>query len=185
MEELNTLIESDNINKRNKILSEHIIDIWDMYQLSTPYKSNKTSFGSINRDIKKAILNSLDEKFKDTFRELLLSGSDDEFATVLSSISQIMVVSPLLAVCMTMMTDVFSGRFSPGCLLSSLSALYFLFSITCTSSIVPPDMQATIQEFNTGFENKNKAFAEETAAIDKKQESKQDEDIEKAKDKDK
>ena len=183
MKEINELIESDNINKRNKILFEHIIDIWDMYQLAKPYKSFRGPTGSINGNIKKAILTSLDEKFKDTFRELLLSGTDDEYATVLSSISQIMVVSPLLAICMTMATDVFSGRFSPGCVLSALSAIHFLFSITCTSSVVPPDMQSTIQEFNKGLENKNKEVAEETKAIDEKQENKQDTDIETANDK--
>jgi hypothetical protein len=178
MEELNSIIKSDNINKRNKILSEHIIDIWDMYQATKPYQSNKGSFGSINSNVKNAILKGLDEKFRDTFRELLLSGTDEEFASVLSSISQIMVISPLLAVCMTMQTDVLVGRFSPGCILSALTALHFIFNITCTTSIIPPEMKDAINELNAGLEKTNKANEESIQKADARLEKKEDAAIE-------
>jgi hypothetical protein len=179
MEELNDIIRRDNINKRNKILSEHIIDIWDMYTNAKPYKSNYGSFSSVNSNIKTAILKGLDEKFKDTFRELLLLGSDEDFAAVLSSLSQISFISPLLAVCMTMYNNPLEGHFSPGCIISGLSAIYFLCNITCTSSIIPPEMQGTISEINSGLSDKNKETERNVQAVDETEEAKQNEKIEK------
>ena len=90
-----------------------------------------------------------------------------------------MVISPLLAVCMTMQTDVFIGRFSPGCILSALTALHFIFNITCTTSIIPPEMQDAINELNAGLEKTNKANEESIQKADTRLEKKEDAAIEK------
>ena len=128
IDEINQIIQEDNINKKNKILFEHLLDIQNIIENAKPYQGTIQHF--ISKKIYSLLKNSFHQEFKNTFKELLISCSNQEFASVLSSIAQITFVAPATNICITLQNNPFIGRFSPGCIISAYACFDFLFKIT-------------------------------------------------------